>query len=337
MNVATVTITAIGWLLLGAVVVGTVTCMAGITAHPAVVAVQGAAPRLVILGIAAGALLTAAGRTALGASLLLAGALWATFLHVGTAPAKNVVPDGERLRILSANLLLTNEDYAAVAADVIEADPDVLVTVETSEAMREGLAGRLTAYRKVSTGAGPRGAWATIWEHERVAPRNTGTGTSVQIGASTLPAATYRIDGEDVVIIAVHLHAPSSGETLPLWETELAELTEHARAHGRRLVLAGDFNTGHAHPGMDGLLALMHDEGRTPWGTGTPTWPVLGRAEGPYRVLPPLLDLDHILVGPELGVAHQRVVRIHGSDHLGLLAEVGSAARLPTSPARPRS
>jgi endonuclease/exonuclease/phosphatase (EEP) superfamily protein YafD len=322
----------LGWVLALIVGAGALSTAMSSTPNSLFAAVQGASPRLVVLGALLGVVLTVVGRelehTFLPGVVLLAGTLaWTIQLLPVAEVAGTAGQDG--IRLLSTNLLITNEDTKSIAADLTAVNADVLVTLETGLHTRESLATHLPSYRIVSTGEGARGLWASVWVHERVLT-NVLSERRLRVGGETLPGIEYRL-GESaekgsaattIHIVGVHLHSPSSGDDADGWREELKDLTRHAGAEGSNLVLAGDFNAGRAHPVFAPLLEIVRDAGRTTWGTGTPTWPVFGRGEGSYRWFFPSLDLDHILTGKHLAATRYRSVSIHGSDHLGVVAEI---------------
>lgn len=320
----------LGWLLAALVAIGTLGTALGVTPGPFAAAVQGSAPRLIVLGILLGTVLLVLdrelGTTMLPGGILLAGAFaWTLQLLPIAAVEGTATKDG--FRIFSTNLLLTNDDVEHIATDVLSTDPDVLVTLEIEAETRDALARRLTTYRLVSVGDGERGRWAGIWVHERL-DANVVSEKRLPVGDEILPGIEYRVQDShggghrDVHVVGVHLHSPASDDGNAKWRTELADLNRYAEEHGDRLVLAGDFNAGSAHPGFAALLTHLRDAGRTPWGTGTPTWPVLGRGHGVYRAMPPTLDIDHVLTGKHLSARGHRAVRVHGSDHKGVVAEI---------------
>jgi endonuclease/exonuclease/phosphatase (EEP) superfamily protein YafD len=339
MSVILATVAAlIGWFFVVLVAVGAVTTAFGATPNPFIAAVQGAAPRLIPVGVLLGAILgllpLVVGRywsfTALPGGMLLAASFAWLFQLLPLAPVNGEVST-PAFRLLSVNLLITNDDVAGIASDILAVDADVVITLETAEPTRRALMAHLTGYRVASTGEGARGAWASIWVHERVEAELEKGEHRLEIGAETLPGIRYRVEtthGTSVIrLVGVHLHAPSTRKDGDTWAGELDELAQHARANGEHLVLAGDFNAGHAHPALGPLLTMLRDAGRTTWGTGTPTWPVLGAGEGAYRWSPTMLDLDHILTGSGLGARGYRTIRVAGSDHLGIASDVHLRAR----------
>jgi len=165
----------------------------------------------------------------------------------------------------------------------------------------------------------------------------------VKLSRSELPTVHVDVDGTEIRVVGVHLHAPSVTGQVHTWEEELEEIATLASADGERLVLAGDFNAGHGHPGFRDLLDAFDDTASSPFG-GEPTWPVRSHASGWHRLLPPLLDLDHILVGDGLVGTGNTRVSIAGSDHLGVAADITVAVEnasvgdaLPSPRQRPRS
>lgn len=129
--------------------------------------------------------------------------------------------------------------------------------------------------------------------------------------------------GQRLVTASVHTSSPQS--LIPLLydprqrNRQLAAISEYAQellAWAPRLVIGGDFNTIHyAISGMtDAALAL---------GLPAPTWRGLAT-----RLVPPVLRLDRILVGPGLAVSEARVgTEYAGSDHSPVIAVVDDASR----------
>lgn len=330
MSAALSTVAAlVGWCFALLVAIGALTMAADTTPNPVVAAVQGAAPRLIPGGVLLAAILLVTGRdwsaaTLPGGVLLAASSAW--LLQLLPAAPVNGTDSSPAFSVLAVNLLITNDDVAGIASDILRADPDIIVTLETEESTRRALSARLTGYRIASIGEGARGDWVGIWVHERLEGNLEKGEHRLEAGSETLPGIRYRVETargpSSVHVVGVHLHSPRTREDRERWAEELADLARHARVHGERLVLAGDFNAGRAHPALAPLLATTRDAGRTLWGAGTPTWPVRGSGEGAYRWSPTMLDLDHILTGSGLGARGYRTVRVTGSDHLGIIADV---------------
>lgn len=327
-----ITVGLLGWICALLVAVGALSTALGGTPNTLIAATQAAAPRLLVAAFLVGTLLLVVDRdlahTALPGGVLLAGAFAWTLQLLPLAPVAGT-PAADGFRLLAVNLLITNEDAETIASDLVDIDADVLVTLETTETTREALEAELATYRLVSTGDGKRGRWASVWVHERVSG-NVIRERPLIVGDETLPGIEYRRqsgtdgDGRDapVHIVGVHLHSPVGQADAESWRRELADLTRHAGTGSEYMVLAGDFNAGAGHPHFAAILEYARDAGRSPWGSGTPTWPVFGRGHAAYRWFPPTLDLDHILTGKRLAAKGYRTVRVHGSDHMAVTAEI---------------
>lgn len=122
-----------------------------------------------------------------------------------------------------------------------------------------------------------------------------------------------------VGLVAVHPCNPYCGQHR--WADEHVDLEREVRAElGRPLVVAGDFNAVVGHGPMQQLRRLGLRSAADLVGSGwAPTYPANGR-------VPPLLAIDHVLVGPALGVTDLERVPVAGTDHLGLLVRIGRAA-----------
>ncbi|NYG56489.1 endonuclease/exonuclease/phosphatase family protein [Nocardioides perillae] len=277
-----------------------------------------ALPAYAVLALAA--LVTAARRrrrlrTLAAAVVLLAltgvHAAWVAPQLVG-APA--VVPDGTpRLRLLALNLLGGGADPQRVVTEAERGDADVLVL---SEVTPDALA-RLDA-----AGAASR------WPHRAGEPGEWVTGTvvlsRVPLGPDRpLPTGfgswvvDVRAPGGDLTLLATHPRPPIGDADA--WAADHAVVLDAARAGVD--VVAGDLNATPDH-------APLHDYARVGLRSATeltgagwaPTWPAQGRVGvGPLRA-PRLVQIDHVLVGPELAVTDVRRVSVPGTDHSGVLA-----------------
>lgn len=119
-----------------------------------------------------------------------------------------------------------------------------------------------------------------------------------------------------VALIAAHPCNPFCGHGL--WHTEHRALLQRAEALGRRRpeVIIGDFNAVDDHLPLRRLRRHGFVSATDILGSGwTPTYPA-------NTVVPPLLEIDHLLVNRRLTVTSLRTFRIDGTDHLGLIGRV---------------
>ena len=243
-------------------------------------------------------------------------------LLVGTVlsrlPARrHPVPAAARpLRLVSLNMLHGRADAEAVVALAAAERADVLTLMEvTPEAVDRlvaaGVADLLPEAHVVPAGPGQApGAGGALWTRLPV------LGRSVVPGRFGQPAARLAVAGApDVEVTAVHTHPPvHSPRQVRRWEEDLTLLP--APADGVLRVLAGDFNATWDHAAFGRLLRRgWVDAARATGQAWRATWQ-------PVHAPQPRLTLDHVLVDPRIGVRALRVVRVPGSDHRALVAEL---------------
>ena len=131
--------------------------------------------------------------------------------------------------------------------------------------------------------------------------------------ATTWPQTTGTIDvaGRAVEVVAVHTYYPAGDAGL--WTEDLAALRTTA---GENSVVLGDFNATLDHSPMRALLAAGLVDSHAELGNGwAPTWPA-------DSVLPPVVQLDHVLHGRGLAAVTTSEHTLPGSDHRLVFAEL---------------
>jgi endonuclease/exonuclease/phosphatase family metal-dependent hydrolase len=121
-------------------------------------------------------------------------------------------------------------------------------------------------------------------------------------------------DGPAVELTSVHTVPPVSPSSIRGWTRDLADLPAPSDAVLR--VLAGDFNATFDHAAMRAVLARGYADAALRAGRGLAwTW-------RPLRLRVPRLSLDHVLIDPRISVASVELVRVAGSDHLAVVADL---------------
>ena len=222
--------------------------------------------------------------------------------------------------MVAANLFLARRDADAQAEALLAIDADVALVVEHSPA---------------TAGALERAGIAERYPHRLDDPHETGFFGSLV--ASRLPiarrwqgdlggrpgmAADVTVGTTTVRLVPVHTQAPVHDRDLAPWQGGIAAIAAVADGAPGPVVLAGDWNAtgGHrvfrralaAHDLVDAQTALGHR-----W---YPTWPVGLRLAG--VPIPRVLTLDHVVVSRGVGVARLERIRLPGTDHLALRAEL---------------
>ncbi|MFH9295295.1 endonuclease/exonuclease/phosphatase family protein [Streptomyces sp. NPDC017520] len=125
--------------------------------------------------------------------------------------------------------------------------------------------------------------------------------------------AEVAVGGRSVRFVAVHTYYPLGSPER--WTRDMAALTSLARRAGPDTVFLGDFNASLDHTPMRDLLAAGLTDTHAELGHGwAPTWPV-GRA-----LVPPVVQLDHILHGPGLAGVSVGGRTVPGTDHRAVVA-----------------
>jgi endonuclease/exonuclease/phosphatase family metal-dependent hydrolase len=244
--------------------------------------------------------------------------------------------EGPALRVLTANLLAGAGDAETLVRLVRDNGVDVLAVQEfTPEA-----AARLDAH-----------GLATLMPHRQLNPvvgtsgsglysrfPLTGGGVRRNPGGFTQAYATLTAPGAaPATVESVHPMAPYALEKLRDWKRDL-DGQPRATPDGPVRVLAGDFNATLDHAPLRRLLASGYRDAADAAGAGlTGTWgPYLpDRSHSSDRVpairrmaaritgdrIPPV-TIDHVLVDRRVGVRDVSVLRLPGSDHRPVYAEL---------------
>lgn len=268
---------------------------------------------LAALGVAAvAALLGGLGRwrgAAAGMALLALNVAWQAPLWVGEDPPRT----GRPVVVLTTNILYGWADLGAVVREVAERDVELLGVVElTPEAVGAlGAAGldRLLPYRVLRPGPGAHGSG--LWS------RHPLTEQPAWDGVHAGPGATARIGERDVTVRVVHPYR-TGRFSASAYRADNRALRDHLAGLPEDVpaVVLGDFNTTRDHQAFRRLLSDGWRDATEVDGAGfVRTW-------SPWPWSPSLMQLDHILINRQFGVASTDVVRIPGTDHRAVVAEL---------------
>lgn len=241
----------------------------------------------------------------------------------GAAPGFGSAPSDPAartsLRVMTLNAYHGQANAAAIVETVREQGVDVLCLQETTAALvgaleRVGLADLLP--HRVGPTVGSQ-----IWSR---LPLADAVDDAVGYEGSAMPAATVDAGGLSVRVVSVHTCSPTPGYER-LWARSLGLLAAvggsdgGAPDDGTPYLLAGDFNASLYHASFRAILEAGFSDGARAAGEGLVfTWP----ADGP---LPPLVTLDHMLLGTGLAATGFGYLDIPGTDHLAVLATVHRA------------
>jgi endonuclease/exonuclease/phosphatase (EEP) superfamily protein YafD len=269
---------------------------------------------VLVLCLAGGLLRTRGRRTPLlvGALEALVGlgvhVWWFAPLVAGDEPA---AAEGARtITVMNSNLYRGRADPEELVAEATRAHVDVLVVEEvTAEALARmdeaGLA-RLLPHRIGSPEADDV-AGTMLFANEDL-------GTPVQLATGF---QGWRVSVGSMTVLAVHPVAPTSPEQ---WREDHRVVLEDATDSHADLVV-GDLNASHDHAVLRDLEAAGFRDAAELANEGwQPTWPA--NHLGVVSWMPPVVRIDHVLLGPELTALETHTVEIEGTDHLALVAEI---------------
>jgi endonuclease/exonuclease/phosphatase (EEP) superfamily protein YafD len=271
--------------------------------------------------LVAGVLLLIGGPRPLAIAVAGAIALQGRWLRVdhGTLPAS-----GTGVSLMTLNVLFGRADAEATVDLVRRHRIDVLVlqemTPEFVERLRaagiDTLLGHCDLHpRAASAGTGIWSRWPM-----RALGLLPSQGAMMPQAAIAIPiAGGEQPDVIEVTVTGVHTVAPMPGR-VKRWRADLATLATCAQTSFGPRIFAGDFNASRNHSGFRSILAAgLVDAADLTGRSARPgfTWPS-------DRFGPALIRLDHVLVTPDsIGVRKVRVVTVRGTDHHGVIADLG--------------
>lgn len=223
-------------------------------------------------------------------------------------------PQGATLKILYANVLTHNDQYASLARLIEEEQPDVIALLEFSENWQKALQGDLDA-----------------WPHREIRPRDDNFGIAVYsrypLENSTWPVLTptgsatlfssLSWNGQSFPFVFAHPYPPIRRYASNTARAQVAEMCLRAELQHDAALLVGDLNATPWSHTYRQLKVTRLRNGREGFGV-LPTWPA---------ALPAFLriPIDAVMVGPSWQVLDLRVGPDIGSDHLPLIMELSLA------------
>jgi endonuclease/exonuclease/phosphatase family metal-dependent hydrolase len=219
-------------------------------------------------------------------------------------PAEGATP----LVVMTANLLMGEADGVEVVRTASEEDVDLLVVEEVTPAVladmdRAGL-DELLPYRVGEAGSGASGTMA-FSRQELTDPVRVDT----YLG-------TWAFTMGDLRVLAVHPSYPVDADG---WARDHGVIAD-AAAQEEADLLVGDFNATADNAPLRHLADLGYrDVGELANDGWNPTWPARGTFHGLGL---PVVQIDHVLVGPELASEGMSTVAVPDSDHRAVVARV---------------
>lgn len=228
--------------------------------------------------------------------------------------------DGIRLKVLTANLYADNARAGSVVTGIVAAQPDVVAFEEFSNVTAPGIvASTLSAsypYRFLS----PRNSPDGMALYSRLPLEAT---DRLVLAGRQVIRATVVTDRGPVTVVVVHTVSPVSARASSAWSAQLRGVESMLETIPGPMIVLGDFNATLGNREFPDLLRSAHlQDVLDATGRGyAMTWPA-------NRFLPPYVRPDHVLAGRGVVPLGGHTVAVPGSDHRGIVAELG----LPATP-----
>ena len=214
--------------------------------------------------------------------------------------------------VMAANLLAGAGDSVELLEVADAEDVDLLVVVEiTPEALLRM----------------ERAGLDDLFGHRAGEPANGPGGTMVfsraplsRAGALPTRFGSWHLDvANGLTVVATHPRAPTSPRS---WLADHDVILTAVIARRPDLVV-GDLNATSDHRPLRRLAAEGYRDAAELSNQGwQPTWPANHLGPVWLAALPPLARIDHVLVGPTMTARSSRTVRLAGTDHLAVIAQV---------------
>jgi endonuclease/exonuclease/phosphatase (EEP) superfamily protein YafD len=224
--------------------------------------------------------------------------------------------EGAPLRIFSLNVWYDNASPKRAAADIIARDADVVLLQEAAGTMRAVIDLLRAHYPFVSESQG-LGLGLVILAKRPLLAQGCVRGARRLGGLNLVWAEMAAPDGASLRVATTHFAWPFPPRRQDAQRRALAAALEPLA--GPDLVLSGDFNTtpwSFAMRRQDAALLPLRRVTRAVF-----TWPARLRVHA-FDWPAPILPIDHLYIGSDWLVARIRRVRITGSDHFAVEAEL---------------
>lgn len=240
------------------------------------------------------------------ASLVAGGAVLATLIQ----PAPATVPH-PTLKVLSFNVLKTNERRNEICDFIEKEQADVVVLSEINEKWASQIARLRQTYPHVLSSS-PKKLYDVVILSRH--PFQTTDATDFK--KRRYAEATIFVNGTTYHVTAAHT-APPTSEINSQWRNEQLLALGQELAGQPRAILCGDLNTSPFSPWYARMLKIsgLADTSR---GAGySPTW---------MRAFPPIaVPIDHILLSQDLALVSRKVGPSLGSDHSPVIVELATS------------
>lgn len=217
---------------------------------------------------------------------------------------------GKPLRVMTFNVMTSNENHVAAIEHVLQADADILCLLEVDETWRMSLEPLRVKYphRVEEMNDGNFG----IACYTRLPLKSSEVR---RFGDWELPTVLLNLDhlGSPLTFIGTHPLPPMGAADARDWRSQLSQIGSIAASITGEVILAGDLN---ATPWCEGMRLLCETSGLR-FSSVDPVWPPTWGLH-----LPMMIPIDHVLVKGGLTVQKRVIGPAMGSDHRSVTVEI---------------
>lgn len=230
-----------------------------------------------------------------------------TMLPVSAKPT----PDYAELRVLNANLLLSNHEYQAQINQIIATDPDIIVFQEYTSVWHEALQTNLTLhpYRVTQPQEGVFG----IALYSKF-PISSGGINEPLPQLQNVADVVINIGNQTIRVMGVHPPPPISNQLYTDRNLLFQYVASAVKDNDEPLLVMGDFNATPWTAHFSDMLSVGQLRNASAGHGLNPTWPA--------NFAPLWIPIDHVLVNDHIGVADFQSAKVNGSDHRHVWADI---------------
>jgi endonuclease/exonuclease/phosphatase (EEP) superfamily protein YafD len=240
-------------------------------------------------------------------------------------PKSASAPSGPTVRVMSINLEAGNHSGDAILHQIRQANPDIIALQEYTDWCDDLLQRQLSDYPYRVTVPSQDSTGDAIYSKiplwGEVQLPHTALGTRMRL------RAVFRIDGQEVVMYAIHPSSPHRYSNILRNRLQTADLIDDLRRETSPVIIAGDFNATDNTPNLQAYrnFGLVNTQDVAGIGRGS-TWP-------DTRILRhfPGFRIDHILIDRRLTCTNTKVCGPTGSDHRPIIADIAYSRNPSTS------
>ena len=230
-------------------------------------------------------------------------------------PTQQPNPGSETLKIMSVNVLDSNQDAEKLLELINRVEPDVIVALEFTSFWQTALESLHGQYPYRQRQPATDGTGIGMYS-KRPLNRTRWISLDSQLDSPAM-WAEIDLDGRPLSLVGAHPMSPTGYARFSARNRQLKSLADRIQQSNNPVIAVGDFNSTTWSPYLKRFLKRtgLRDSRQ---GLGLqPSWPQWQ----PLLMIP----IDHVFISPEIHLHSRRVESHVGSDHFPILVEISVA------------